>query len=445
MITVSNIRAGFAANSSSTHSVIFMKKKPRGVDEDHDFEWDNFTLVTMESRRRYFIAQLARNLSDRIGEENAATFIRGMFDGAGEIASIDHQSVLCMPSSFDGKFLDMEFAQAMHDAMTADGVVILGGNDNGGPHPLYEPSKCAPWHVEMDKDNGRNLVVRRDGEWWVLFNRDNGHKTRISFSRDPKPYDKASWPELVDVKITDFCPFNCSFCYQGSTLAGRHAERATISDLAYELGKMKVFEVALGGGEPTLHPELADFVEKFRYYKIVANMTTKNINWLSSASGREICSLLGTIAVSVEKADDIKRAAMSGVKNLAAQVVMGTVTDLQFKHIVQVSNMLNVNLTLLGYKTTHRGGKHKPIPYEWWIDFCRDRSRISVDTVMIQQYGPRMEAAGIDPVCMHAHEGTHSCYVDAVSKRFGKSSFVAEDEYHGFTDATELGAWWARQ
>ena len=126
------------------------------------------------------------------------------------------------------------------------------------------------------------MVARYDSPHWVVFNRGTGAKVRLTFTTcPPGPYQdnpvtedtlkarkflkgpqvevtKAAAPELVDIKITDYCPFGCKYCYQGSTAKGTHAKTDTINTLSYALGRMHVFEVALGGGEPTNLHEVLD-------------------------------------------------------------------------------------------------------------------------------------------------------------------------------------------
>lgn len=66
-----------------------------------------------------------------------------------------------------------------------------------------------------------NIAVRFDRNAVALFNRVDGTKIRFAVGS----YTKAKRPELVDIKITDWCDVGCTFCYQNSTLLWIICER----------------------------------------------------------------------------------------------------------------------------------------------------------------------------------------------------------------------------
>ena len=70
----------------------------------------------------------------------------------------------------------------------------------------------------------KGISVRRDKNAISLFDRSNGTKVRFAIG----PYTKAKRPELVDIKITDFCPAMCPACYMGSTPSGEHSSMENI-------------------------------------------------------------------------------------------------------------------------------------------------------------------------------------------------------------------------
>ena len=74
----------------------------------------------------------------------------------------------------------------------------------------------------------KGISVRRDKNAISLFDRSNGTKVRFAIG----PYTKAKRPELVDIKITDFCPAQCSFCLDPETMVTLDtARRIPIKDL----------------------------------------------------------------------------------------------------------------------------------------------------------------------------------------------------------------------
>lgn len=107
----------------------------------------------------------------------------------------------------------------------------------------------------------------------------------LRFANDPsKPITELKYPEFYDIKVTGNCEGKCPYCYMDSR-----------PELHYEdiIGKTRnffkdmtpnqlPFQVALGGGEPTSHP---DFIELLRVLKeefdICPNYTTNGM-WVDN-------------------------------------------------------------------------------------------------------------------------------------------------------------------
>lgn len=114
------------------------------------------------------------------------------------------------------------------------------------------------------------------------------------------PY-MAPWPELADISISNYCTNGCEYCYRSSNQEGAFM---SVSDYRFVLEELtseeygSIFQVALGGGEPLLHP---DFVEILRVtreeYGIIPNYTTcgKFFNQDNLEATRKYC---GAVAVS---------------------------------------------------------------------------------------------------------------------------------------------------
>ena len=80
-------------------------------------------------------------------------------------------------------------------------------------------------------------------------------------------------PETIDVKITDWCNHECSYCYMDSTAQGKHAPRKLLTTL-FEGLKVAPYQIAFGGGEPTAHPDFPWFLEYTKSKGTVPNYTT---------------------------------------------------------------------------------------------------------------------------------------------------------------------------
>ncbi|MBD3159008.1 MAG: radical SAM protein [Candidatus Lokiarchaeota archaeon] len=118
-----------------------------------------------------------------------------------------------------------------------------------------------------------NKVVSK--KYNFIFDKETGFSMRWGETRDQDPF----WgplPELADISISNRCNNNCPFCYRNSTPDG-----PLISIEEYEMILEQLpttFQVALGGGEPTLHPDFIDILELTREYDIVPNYTTNGNN-----------------------------------------------------------------------------------------------------------------------------------------------------------------------
>jgi len=75
---------------------------------------------------------------------------------------------------------------------------------------------------------------------------------------NPSLYSKAT--RTISIAITDECDFSCAYCYVN--LKDRYLPKEVIITLCKQLDYFGTFDVALGGGEPTLHPELVEICKR---------------------------------------------------------------------------------------------------------------------------------------------------------------------------------------
>lgn len=68
-------------------------------------------------------------------------------------------------------------------------------------------------------------------------------------------------PNFVDINITNNCNMNCVHCYVGEQPLNQMSLEQGMSYIQ-ELQKLGVFKVSLTGGEPLLHPNFMDFIQK---------------------------------------------------------------------------------------------------------------------------------------------------------------------------------------
>jgi hypothetical protein len=336
-------------------------------------------------------------------------------------------------------------------------ISIRGGNDNSDDPGENSgqgegPREWSPRQVKIGDPHAVNLIprdsrdvpiyARKDGEWWVLYNADGGAKIRLSFNDEAKEYLVASRPELVDLKITDYCPHGCEFCYQSSTKKGVHADMKQIQDVIYQMRTAEVFEVALGGGETTLHPEFDKILESAANMGITPNFTTFNMAWAKDEKKveavRKYCrsfavSSMKDIAAIKEWNDKRHDARLpgydAGLPEATLQIPLGCYPEAEIRAAIQVAKKEYIPVTFLGYKHFGRGEGFAQQPSDWILDAVTGPEglhQFGADSVFIEQYGEKLKEKGVSPKLMVNREGAFSCYIDAVTMKMGASSYTKE-------------------
>jgi pyruvate-formate lyase-activating enzyme len=437
-----NVRLGLATNSSSTHSLIFLDTSRASTDAELGaFGWEHWTASSTDAKRSYLGAILRDQLlSSGLGQEVALS-VASAWSGFTVRPDdyVDHQSVWDLPRTWSGVGLDESFVTDLRRFLERDDVAVLGGNDNDScDHPL-DGGKA--FQLSLSRDSREPWVARYDKayRYWSLFNRETGAKIRMSFETPDKDLspDKSTYPELVDVKITDFCPYGCAFCYQGSTETGKHASLAALERTADILAEWRVFEVALGGGEPTLHPNFKNILRVFRSRGVVPNFTTRNLTWLRDAKGRAaVLEQAGAFAFSVDNAKQVRQLAAALEKHdvnscrTAVQYIVGQDDGKELYRIARAAFKAGIRLVLLGYKTSGRGSLLKPYSPKW-IDVVARAAKIEgqryvsvgIDTALAGEHKNALRNRQVSPLLYTTTEGKFSMYVDAVAGAAAPSSY----------------------
>jgi organic radical activating enzyme len=448
-MNISNIRLGFANNSSSTHSIILVNNNTHHDRDwyDNQFGWENFTLSSKEAKANYFAMQIyyaLRKTLDPVGIASVAKEITGIdfspelfYDAENHDAYIDHQSVMDLPVNVGDQF-NAKFAKDFFSFLSQENILILGGNDNSDGHPLRGEGK----NVDiLSTDTSYKFVAKWDElGYWVLFNKKTGAKVRFTFQDLDKKIEKSSKPELVDLKITNYCDLNCPYCYQNSSSNGNHA--TDINYILWKLESLGVLEIAIGGGEPTTHPEFLSILKEIHDYNMVANFTTRSLKWLEDDKFREsVFQYSRSFAYSVTTLNQIKNWYQLIEKyhinnwdsiRSSVQYVIGSNTEDELKKIMEFCGKHFISLTLLGFKTNGRGSQFTPFDNSNWLSIAKENKyiRLGIDTLLAKQYENELEKFNINPVLYGTEEGKFSMYIDAVDKKIGRSSYC--DEYFSF-------------
>lgn len=454
-----NVRYGFATNSSSTHSIIISNDKIKDTcPKDHFFGWEHFTLSKTSSKRAYLAAILYSHLAPIIGDEMAQDLARSWchLSQDDEIGELDHQSVPALPKNWNGRGFNRQFFKEYKQFLLNSNVVILGGNDNDTEnHPLSchnSPFVLPLIYDQFDLD----LVAKKDNanDYWVLFDRKEGTKIRMAFSETQPAPTKAFSPELVDLKITNYCGMACGFCYQNSTKEGKHADVSYIDSVIRCLSEHHVFEVAIGGGDPIAHPNFDGILRTCRYYGVVPNFTVSNLDWLDDPDKREKwLDFCGGIAYSVTSFYSVRELGFAINKyelplhKFQVQIIEGVINEYHFDQILEECYYHNLTLTILGYKHTGRGKDfaNKKRLHEFdWLSIVKKKVwhenksiRIGVDTVIAEKYKEQFKNLGVNEIFFTTREGSFSCYIDAVKQQIGPSSY-APKQMTSFDDTEQF-------
>lgn len=450
-LDVTSLRIGAATNSSSSHSIIMHSSAglaariaARGPERPGAFGWSDFVLTSAADKLRYAACSNRRLIASTSAHEKALVMKRLHACGVGgDILAelqhdedyIDHDSagVASVPHG-----LDLSTWLAM---LANPSVVIYGGNDNT-EFDLFA------YHRDAETVAFSSATRwRRDGAAVIGHCPKTGAKIRLS----PEPYAKSSVPELVDLKITDYCAYGCSFCYQGSTTAGEHAPLGRVLDILSELSRLGVFEVAIGGGEPTTHPQFKTIAEHAINLGISFNFTSFGTDW---AKDNELLDILKRasntgVGVSVHGPRDIQKlkearealqAARAWSIEPIAQTVVGAASMTTIEKTVDKAIEEDMPILLLGYKTTGRGGAYRRKASESarlrrilekvraHLDgHSNSEMRLSVDTAFLDQHGDVLDDLGAPNLLRASPEGAFSCYIDAVTGMIGPSSYAGDD------------------
>lgn len=485
-----NLRLGHACNSSSTHSILVLPPKhptPQDDTNDYDFGWDYFTAASRETKMAWFYFATIQSLSAQVGTELAHSIMKNEFGlefptDDWDTGYVDHDSVVSLPHGEAG----FEYLKALHDVLVKDNVVVLGGNDNDDVvHPLskvpesHEVGAYRGYGIEFPRGGvSDQLKYRLDGDMFTLYNPETGARSSVDFGLTP-PSPRS--PMLADIKVTGWCDKGCKACYQASTTDGVHGRTGDIYRVIDWLADNDCFEIALGGGEPTEHPDIDRIIARARYSVgrgadkgMSVSLTTRNIAALTDPKNWSVFSPLSGVAASTESAAEAERWIKSwpyryrsswvdkiitpdrvhlffdegGYERegpaLSIQVIDGLVSKTTLTKMHNLALAYGVRITVLGYKETGFGANVKPRYKGAWLEVfnkaqeTRDYGQVggveAIDTVIAREYAQDLKRIGVWRMSVIDTEGVWSRYYDCTAPAKiggvleGPSSYCDEKE-----------------
>lgn len=133
-------------------------------------------------------------------------------------------------------------------------------------------------------------------------------------------------PTEVHLSVTERCPVRCTGCYLSAGPDAAEPDLRALYDTIDQLSEMGVFEVAFGGGEALLRPELVRLARYARQRGLTPNLTTSGFG-LTPALAATLAPLVGQINISMDglgatyaasRGWDGTRRGLSAIRTLAA-------------------------------------------------------------------------------------------------------------------------------
>lgn len=250
-------------------------------------------------------------------------------------------------------------------------------------------------------------------------------------------------PESIDLKITNQCNRKCSFCAENSCPTGLHANYETVLDLVDCLAPGT--EIAIGGGNALLFPELKYLLNLFHSKGLISNLTVHETDFVEKIDEiRNYMSsgLIMGLGVSASASYFFPNQGFSPevgclIKTLPypQNVVIHLIAGLSTIEQILSFSDYGYKVLVLGYKKLGRGKAFYNDESENTnstitdlknkIPFLLNNAKniISFDNLAIKQLDVMrwLKHEGMQDLYM-GEDGKYSMFVDAVEMKYAKSS-----------------------
>lgn len=275
----------------------------------------------------------------------------------------------------------------------------------------------------------------------------------------------ADFPDSLDIKITEQCQHNCPFCHESSKLSGKHGD---LNELLLKLkGLPEGVELAIGGGNALLHPDLEDFLEQLKnHFRVALTVHWKDI--IDDSSREKIkkleennlidslgISLADTKLKEIEETIDTNKLVRGFFLKFGSDisipivfhVIPGITKTKTFKKILW-DGIQYPKILILGFKQFGKASK-KSLPekeFKEWKELIREFYRTASDFVRVCKTiafdNLALEQLEVKEIFSEEYwkehylgdEFTHSMYVDACKREFGQTSRSPYSERKSWDD-----------
>lgn len=246
--------------------------------------------------------------------------------------------------------------------------------------------------------------------------------TKIKDTSDDKFV--ASFPDSMDVKITNYCDLNCPMCHEMSNILG---EEGDLNSEFFSSLKKGV-ELAIGGGNPLTHKELIPFLKRMNQKGIICNLTInekhllKDMELVKSLIDDKLIYGLG---VSLNEINEKTIEFAKTSRNTVFHVINGIFTEYE-----KIANQ-DLKILVLGYKKFGRGKEF----FNEMVEKRMEETKalipslltkfkcISFDNLALEQLEIKKLVSEKTWESMYmGDDGEASMYIDLVERKFARSS-----------------------
>lgn len=259
---------------------------------------------------------------------------------------------------------------------------------------------------------------------------DDGTKTR-EFEGIPL----VTFPESIDIKISNDCDAGCRWCHENSVPGGDNCD---IDELFGALRPLPPgIEIALGGGNPLYHPKFKEILEGLKEMGFIANVTINNFHlskFVVDLANYINHKLIYGVGISIPPGGDV-------IENIRCIRYLAERYESVVFHVIAGLNPVAIipwfmkvmerdpKILVLGYKKMGRGikvpGGYENCMQEWYKNIANyfGKCYIAFDNLAISQLNIKrfFTDTGWQKFFM-GEEFSHTCFIDAVKQEYAESS-----------------------
>lgn len=246
--------------------------------------------------------------------------------------------------------------------------------------------------------------------------------TKIKDTNDDKFI--ASFPDSIDLKITNYCDLNCPMCHEMSSISGKEGNLNSEFLMSLKKGS----ELAIGGGNPLSHKDLIPFLKRMKDRGVICNLTINEKHLITNKALVETLikdELVYGVGISLNEMNEETIEFARRYKNTVLHIINGI-----FKDFDKIINK-NLKVLILGYKKFGRGKKFFNEKIEKQMAETKELlpslldkfACISFDNLALEQLNVQGLISKKDWEAMYmGDDGEASMYIDLVEEKCARSS-----------------------